>query len=112
MSSSDDKLKTLQAGQPLGSRVNAGDFQINRRLLFGLQLSGMGRNDAMNITGMLNLNARSMYMRWTEVQEELGKAIIEVGKQVMLENLKIECNLSPEKDGRKAIAIASDTRWD
>ena len=51
-------------------------------------------------------------MRWTEIQEELGKAIIEVGKQVLLENLKIECDLSPEKDGRKAIAIASDTRWD
>ena len=112
VSSSEDKLKTLQVGQPLATRVNAGDFQINRRLLFGLQLSGMGRNDAMNITGMLNLNARSMYMRWTEVQEELGKAIIKVGKQVLLENLKIECDLSPEKDGRKAIAIASDTRWD
>jgi hypothetical protein len=110
--SSVEKIKTLEVGQPLGSRVNAGDFQINRRLLFGLQLSGMGRHDSMNLTGLLNLNARTMYMRWTEIQEVLAKAIIKVGKEVLNENLKIECDMSPEKEGRKALSVASDTRWD
>jgi hypothetical protein len=89
VNSSQEKLKTLQVGQPLGTRVNAGDFHINRRFFLGLQLSGNGRHDSMNITGLLNLNARSMYMRWTEIQEILSKAIIRVGKEVLQENLQI-----------------------
>jgi hypothetical protein len=110
--SSQVKLKTLEVGKPLGTRVNASDFEINRRLHFALQLSGMGRHDAMNFTGMLNLNVKSMYTRWTEMQEVLAKALIKVGKEVLAENLQIECDLSPEKNGRKALAVASDTRWD
>jgi hypothetical protein len=108
--SSRQKLKPLEVGKPLGTRVNAGDFEINRRLYFGLQLSGMGRHDAMNVTGLLNLNVRSMYNRWTRMQETLAKALIQVGKEVLQENLQIEFNLSDEIDGRKAMAVASDTR--
>jgi hypothetical protein len=110
--SSHVKLKTLKVRQPLGTRVNAGDFEINRRLYFGLQLSGMGRHDAMNFTGMLNLNVKSMYTWWTEMQEVLAKALVQDRKEVLAENLQIECNLSPERNGRKALAVASDTRWD
>jgi hypothetical protein len=54
-----------------------------------------------------------MQRRWTEVQELLGLAIIEVGEQVLDENLHIECQLSPVgKGGRRALDVASDTRWD
>jgi hypothetical protein len=32
----EDKLKILEVGRPFGARVNAGDFEINRRLYLGL----------------------------------------------------------------------------
>ena len=39
------KLKSLQDGNPYATRVNAGDFEINRRFVVGLQLCGRGRQD-------------------------------------------------------------------
>jgi hypothetical protein len=54
-----------------------------------------------------------MKQRWTKVQEVLGKVIIEIGVEVLQENLHIECALSPiGVDGRRALDVASDTRWD
>jgi hypothetical protein len=107
------KLKTLQVGKPYGTRVNAGDFELNRRLVLGLQLCGNGQHDATNIAGMLNLNVNPMKNKWTDTQELIGKAIILVGSQVLEENLAIEAEMSPvAADGRRGLAVCSDTRWD
>ena len=89
------KLKTLQDGNPYGTRVNAGDFEINRRLQIGLQLCGDGRQEGKALAGMLNLNVNPMKNKWTEVQETIGKVIIDIGKEVLEENLHFECVLSP-----------------
>jgi hypothetical protein len=63
---------------------------------------------------MLKLNVNPMRARWTEVQESLAQAIIQVGDEVLDENLHIECmHHSPLGDGgRYALDVASDTRWD
>jgi hypothetical protein len=108
------KIVALGEGKPYANRLNAGDFEINRRLQLGLQLCGSGRQDGSILAGsMLKLNVNPMQKRWTEVQELLGKAIIVVGNEVLEENLDIECQLSPiGVDGRPALDIASDTRWD
>jgi hypothetical protein len=107
------KLTTLQDGHPFATRVNAGDFEINRRLHLGLQLCGGGRQDGNIIAGMLNLNVNPMKAKWTEAQEMIGNVIINVGEEVLEENLHIECLLSPVgDDGRSALDVASDTRWD
>ena len=44
---------------------------------------------------MLNLNVNPTKNKWTEVQETIGKVIIDIGKEVLDENLHIECELSP-----------------
>jgi hypothetical protein len=41
-----------------------------------------------------NLNVKLMQKRWTEILEPLGKAVIEVGEEVFVENLHIKCVLS------------------
>ena len=46
-----DKIKTLKNGCAYGTRVNAGDFVLNRRLLLGLQLCGDGRTEGHIIAG-------------------------------------------------------------
>jgi hypothetical protein len=108
-----EKVATLVAGRPFSMRVNSGNFQINRRLQLGLQLCGDGRQDGKILAGMLNLNVWPMQRWWTEVQELVGKFIIQVGEEVLKENLHIECLLSPVgDDGRHTLDIASDTRWD
>jgi hypothetical protein len=85
---------------------------INRRLQLGLQLSGDGRQEGKIIMGMLNINLNPMKRKWTEVQELIGKVIIDVGNEVLEENLHIECMLSPVGvGGRRALDVASDTRW-
>jgi len=107
------KLRTLRNGDPFGTRLNAGDFEINRRFHMGLQLCGDGRQDGKIIAGMLNLNLNPMKNQWTAVQELIGKVIIGVGEEILEENLHIECLLSPiGEGGRRALDVASDTRWD
>jgi hypothetical protein len=63
---------------------------------------------------MLKLNANPMQRRrWTKVQEDIGRVIIEIGEQLLDENLHIECLLSSlGEGGRHALDVASDTRWD
>jgi hypothetical protein len=54
-----------------------------------------------------------MQWRWTEVLEDIGWVIIEIGEQVLDENLHIECLLSPlGEGGRHVFDVASNTRWD
>jgi hypothetical protein len=89
------KLKTLQVGKPYGTKVNAGDFELNRRLVLGMQLCCNGQHDAKNIAGMLNLNVKPMKSKWTDTQALIGKAIIRVGSQVLEANLAIEAEMSP-----------------
>jgi hypothetical protein len=53
-----------------------------------------------------------MQRRWTEVQELLG-LYYRSRRTSLDENLHIECQLSPVgKGGRRALDVASDTRWD
>jgi hypothetical protein len=62
---------------------------------------------------MLKLNVNPMCTRWTEVQESLTKAIIQIGGKVLDENLHIECMHSPiGKDGHYTLDVTSNTRWD
>ena len=107
------KLQTLQNGDLFGTRLDAGDFEINKRYHMGLQLCGDGRQEGKIIARILNLNLNPMKKQWTAVQELIGKVIIGVGAEVLEENLHIECVLSPIGDGGcRALDIASDTRWD
>jgi hypothetical protein len=107
------KLTTLEDGKPFATRLNSGDFELNRRLQLGLRLCGDGRQDANILAGMLKLNVNPIRRRWTEIQEVLGRAIMKVGEEVLGENLGIECLLSPVgAEGRYALDVASDTLWD
>ena len=54
------KTRDIPAGKAFTNRVNMGDFEINSRMLLGLQLGGSGRKEAQIIVGMLNLNLSNM----------------------------------------------------
>jgi hypothetical protein len=81
--------------------------------MLGLQLCGDGRQEGEILAGMLNLNVNPMKQRWTEVQEILGKVVIQICVEVLEENLHIECLLCLVGAGCcHALDIASDTGWD
>jgi hypothetical protein len=62
---------------------------------------------------VLKLNVNPMRRRWTKIQQTLAKAIIEIGMEVLKENLHIECKVTPlGNDGHYTLQVASDTRWD
>jgi hypothetical protein len=107
------KIGPADDKKPIGNRLNSGDFEINKRLHIGLQLSGSGRRDGAILAGMLKLDVNPMGARSTEVEESLAKAIIRIGWEVLDENLHIECMHIPVgEDRRYALDVASDTRWD
>jgi hypothetical protein len=84
------KIGPVNDKRTIGNRLNSGDFEINKRLHLGPQLGGSGRHDGVILAGMLKLNVNPMRARWTEVQESLVKAIIQIGGEVLDENLHIE----------------------
>jgi hypothetical protein len=86
----EDKVALLRPGAPYKNKVNATDFSIHHKLpvLLGFQLYGSGRTEAKMIRGMLNLGNNSMAARITPMQQELGLAILQVGKEVLKENLE------------------------
>jgi hypothetical protein len=107
------KIEPADDKEPIGNRLNCGDFEIKKRLHLGLQLGGSGKQEWAILAGMLKLNVNPMGARWIQVQESLAKAIIQIGGEVLDENLHIECMHSPlGQDGRYALDVASDTRWD
>jgi hypothetical protein len=62
---------------------------------------------------MLNLNVNPTKAKWSDTQKLIGKVLIQIGREVMEQNLKIECGLSPKgKDDCWAFDVCSDTRWD
>ena len=101
------------SGRTVRARVNAGDFEINRWFQLGQQLWGDGRQEGKIIAGVLYLNLNPMKNKWSDVQDLIGKVIIDVGDEILEENLHIERLLSPVgNSGCRALDVASDTRRD
>jgi hypothetical protein len=62
--------------------------------MLGLQLSVNGRKEGSILSWLTNLNCHSMSKQWTKMQEHLGKEILEIGDEVLAENLDIEMRRS------------------
>jgi hypothetical protein len=95
------------------NRANASDFKINNQFLLGLQSAASGRKEAEIIPGLLNLSNGFMTKSYTELQDEMGLSIIGLSKEILEENLRLEMEALPRVvDGRTALSVSSDTRWD
>jgi hypothetical protein len=72
------------------------NLEINRHLvvIMGLSLCSGDIYDGTILVALLNLNDTPILKRWTEIQENIGLALIKVGKEVLKEKLHIKCLLS------------------
>jgi hypothetical protein len=91
-----EKVKHVKPGMSYKNQVKATYLDINSKLLsLGQQLFGSCQAKAKIIPGMLNLANNRMWSRNTKMQQAFGKAILQIGKEVSLQNIQIAKNLSP-----------------
>jgi hypothetical protein len=81
-------------------------------LYLGAQQCGGGRTDARVIAGMIGVHHNALRNTWKNIAEKLGLLIIELGHEIMEANRMIEKVLSPSVDGKYALSLCGDTRWD
>jgi hypothetical protein len=93
----------------------ASEFELNVKYLMGLQQCGAGENDAAVYAGMLDLAASPIHAGWTKLEEEIGLEEIQLGGEIIAENIELEKSITPESetvDGRVSLSVQGDTRWD
>jgi hypothetical protein len=87
--------ETYQRWHP-GVPACLGDYEINRQVVLACQLSGGGARMASTFGGSMSLYRRSVWLEnFTDVEQEIGKAQIALGKKIIKENLQKEISLSP-----------------
>jgi hypothetical protein len=79
----DNLDKKLKPGEALSSVTNATDFELNCWVVLGLQMSGNGCKEGTTLSGMMNLNCNPMWNQWIEIQENMGKLILEIAEEVL-----------------------------
>jgi hypothetical protein len=103
----------VKPGSIYSNKVNSADFSINQKLLLAFQLSDLGRTEVKIIPGMLNLAHNPVAHRVTDIQRSLGLAILQIGREVLLENLQSEKSLSPIGfEGKPSVSVSNNVRWD
>jgi hypothetical protein len=92
-----------------------GDYEINRQVVLACQMSGDGARMASTFGGLMSLSRRSIWLdNFTDVEQEIGKAQIALGKKIIKENLQEEISLSPmDLELNKAkVTLMLDGGWD
>jgi hypothetical protein len=92
-----------------------GDYDINRQVVLACQQTGGGSRMSSMFCGIMSVLRRSGWNRcFTTVEEQLGKAIILLGEQIMKNNLKSEIAESPwDTVLKKAkLTFMMDGGWD
>jgi hypothetical protein len=92
-----------------------GDYEINRQVVLACQMSGGGARMASTFGGLMSLSRRSIWLdNFTDVEQEIGKAQIALGKKIIKENLQEEISLSPmDLELNKAkVTLLMDGGWD
>jgi hypothetical protein len=92
-----------------------GDYEINRQVVLTCQMSGGGARMASTFGGLMSLSRRSIWLdNFTDVEQEIGKAQIALGKKIIKENLQEEISLSPmDLELNKAkVTLMMDGGWD
>jgi hypothetical protein len=69
-------------------------FDLNVRLVLGIQHMGCGERDAAILAGMLDLAVSPMQTAWSQIEQEIGIKEIELGKRIVESNAKLEAEIT------------------
>jgi hypothetical protein len=87
-------------------------FEQNIKVYLATQQCGGGRHESKVLGGMFGFHSNPLQNSWMRLSENIGLAIIELGLEILSENREVEKVLSPEKNGKPAISLCGDARWD
>jgi hypothetical protein len=62
-----------------------------------MQYMGCSEKDASILAGMLDLNVSPMQSAWSRIEQEIGVDEIKIGKQLVVDNVKLEAELTGTK---------------
>jgi hypothetical protein len=91
----DDEEETKEWKETRFARLKkASRYELNGRFVLGMQHMGCGERDASILAGMLDLNVDPMQSAWSQIEQEIGVVEINIGKQIVVENVKLEAELT------------------
>jgi hypothetical protein len=94
-----DTKKTKSWNQLKWTRLQpTNSFELNTQFVLGLQQCGGGSNEAAVYTAMLDLLMNPYHNTWTKIEEEIAVAEVELGKQIVSDNIKQEANMKIENN--------------
>jgi hypothetical protein len=77
-------------------------FEQNIKVYLATQQCGGGRHESKVLGGMFGLHSNALQNSWMSLSENIGLAIIDLGLEI----------LSSETNGKPAISLCGDARWD
>ena len=95
-----------------GSPTNA--FDLNIRTVLSIQQFGGGERESAMLGGILDIAVDPLKNSWQALESEVGTVQRDLGQKSIDQNVEDEKELStePEKNGKKGIIVAGDSRWD
>jgi hypothetical protein len=72
------------------------DYALNLKIILTMQQLGCGKAGATIIGGLMSICKKSLNGTWVKIREELGKAQIQLGKEIVDENIHKEKKLAKE----------------
>jgi hypothetical protein len=73
------------------------DFDINRKFIMSMQAIGQGGSSAATISAFLGLNVGGFNTKWTGMEKLIAVEEVQLGKNVVRDNLQEEIRLSPTR---------------
>jgi hypothetical protein len=66
----------------------------------------------LGLSGMIGVHHNALRNTWKNIAEKLGLLIIGLGSEIMEANRMIEKVVSPSVDGKYALSLCGEARWD
>ncbi len=88
------------------------DYALNQKMIMSMQQVGSGRAGGAVLGGMLSIFVDPMASYWTDIEAEIGKAQVGLGKDILTANVEEEKSLSTvDSLGRSNLATNMDGAW-
>jgi hypothetical protein len=88
------------------------DYALNQKMILSMQQLGSGRAGGAVLGGMLSIFVDPMASYWTDIESEIGKAQVGLGKDILKANIEEEKSLSSvDSLGRSELDTNMDGAW-
>ena len=88
------------------------DYAINNQMILAMQQLGCGQAGAAVVGGMLSITPNAFHNTFTDIEVDIGKKQVAVGKKILEENVQKEIVLSEvNDDSQHLFCVSIDNAW-